>query len=163
MNVESSPTEAVVRHHLQAFLEQQGVPAIVADYDENAPVTTENRIYRGRQQIAEFFTGFIASLPVKAIERFTLNAFQVERNIAFITWCVGTDIPLGTDTFVVNSGKIVSQTFAMHAMAPRIEPSRSTAGQGGGGAGADARFRRYREPTPSAVATSPISTKPTER
>jgi len=29
---------------------------------------------------------------------------------------VGNDIPLGTDTFVVDNGKIVSQTFAMYAV-----------------------------------------------
>jgi hypothetical protein len=32
-----------------------------------------------------------------------------------ITWSAGTDVPLGTDTFVVRDGKIVSQTFAMCA------------------------------------------------
>ena len=129
MNVESSSTEAVVRHHLQAFLEQQGVPAIVADYDEDARFYTETRIYRGRQQISDFFADFIASLPVKAIERFTLNSLQVDRNIAFITWCVGTDIPLGTDTFVVDSGKIVSQTFAMHTTHSPGGPSRRASSQ----------------------------------
>jgi hypothetical protein len=36
-------------------------------------------------------------------------------SIAYITWSVGDDIPLGTDTFVVEDGKIVSQTFAMYA------------------------------------------------
>jgi hypothetical protein len=40
---------------------------------------------------------------------------QVDGNIAYITWQVGSDIPLGTDTFVVDDGKIVFQTFAMHA------------------------------------------------
>jgi len=35
--------------------------------------------------------------------------------MAFITWSVAGAIPLGTDTFVVEDGRIVSQTFAMHA------------------------------------------------
>jgi hypothetical protein len=29
---------------------------------------------------------------------------------------MGSDVPLGTDTFVVDNGKIVSQTFAMYAV-----------------------------------------------
>ena len=40
---------------------------------------------------------------------------QVDGNVAYITWSVGADIPMGTDTFVVGNGKIVSQTFAMYA------------------------------------------------
>ncbi len=117
MENESAVTETVVRHHLQAFLEQQGVAAIVSDYDEDARFYSEARIYRGKSEIQGFFRGFIASLPARAIERFTLTSLLVDRNIAYITWCVGSDIPLGTDTFVVGNGKIVSQTFAMYAVA----------------------------------------------
>jgi hypothetical protein len=121
MNVEpavtETVTETVVRHHLQAFLEQQGVAAIVSDYDEDARFYSEAKIYRGKQEIGGFFRDFLASLPAQAIDRFTLTSMRVERNIAYITWCVGSDIPLGTDTFVVHNGKITSQTFAMYAPA----------------------------------------------
>ena len=117
MTVESAVTETVVRNHLQAFLEQKGVAAIVSDYDEDARFYSEARIYHGKQEIHGFFRGFIASLPAQAIYRFTLRTLRVDRNIAYITWCVGSDIPLGTDTFIVNNGKIVSQTFAMYAVA----------------------------------------------
>jgi ketosteroid isomerase-like protein len=117
MNVAPSATETVVRHHLQALLEQKGVDAIVSDYDDDARFFTEARIYRGRREIHGFFEVFIASLPAGAIENFTLRALSVDREVAYITWCVGSDIPLGTDTFVVDDGKIVSQTFAMHAAA----------------------------------------------
>jgi ketosteroid isomerase-like protein len=114
VNVESAVTETVVRRHLQAFLEQQGPAAIVSDYTDDARFLTEGKVYRGKQEIHGFFSGFIASLPAKALDRFTLRSLRVERDVAYITWCVGGDIPLGTDTFVVQNGKIVSQTFAMH-------------------------------------------------
>lgn len=119
----SAVTETVVRRHLQAFLDQQGVAAIVSEYSDNASFVTEDRIYRGKHEIAEFFTDFIASLPVNAIERFTLRSLQVDRNVAYITWSVGSDIPLGTDTFVVEEAKIVSQTFALH---PAFHPAPRT-------------------------------------
>jgi ketosteroid isomerase-like protein len=115
MSVETSVTETVVRNHLEAFLQQKGVAAIVSDYDDEARFLTEDRIYRGRSEIHGFFSDFIAALPAGAIERFTLRSLWVDRDIAYITWRVGSDIPLGTDTFVVDHGKIVSQTFAMHA------------------------------------------------
>ncbi len=115
MNGEPSATETVVRNHLEAFLEQKGVAAIVEDYHDDARFITEGRIYRGKPEIHDFFTGFLASLPPGALERFTLRSMWVDRDVAYITWCVGRDIPLGTDTFVVDGGEIVSQTFAMCA------------------------------------------------
>lgn len=112
-------TESVVRHHLQAFLEQKGVAAIVSDYDDDARFLTEARIYRGKEEISGFFTGFLAALPAGALDRFALRSLRVDGNVAYITWSVGTDIPLGTDTFVVADGKLVSQTFAMYAVPAR--------------------------------------------
>ena len=53
------------------------------------------------------------------MDHFTLRSLRVAGKIGYITWCVGSDIPLGTDTFVVDDGKIVSQTFAMHPSAAR--------------------------------------------
>lgn len=116
MNTQSSITETVVRNHLQAFLEQKGVAAIVNDYDENARFYSEAKIYQGKQEIHGFFSNFINSLPAGAIDRFSLRSLQVDGDIAYITWSVGADIPMGTDTFVVGNGKIVSQTFAMYAV-----------------------------------------------
>jgi len=115
MAVSPIATETVVRNHLTAFVEQKPVGVIASDYADDAVFCTEARIYRGRQEIHDFFEGFIASLPAQAVNRFTLRSLQVDRNIAYITWRVGNDIPLGTDTFVVDNGKIVSQTFAMYA------------------------------------------------
>ena len=119
MSVETSVTESVVRNHLEAFLQQKGVTAIVSDYDDDARFITEDRVFRGKAEIYGFFSDFIASLPAGAIDRFTLRSLWVERDIAYITWRVGSDIALGTDTFVVDHGKIVSQTFAMHAEVTR--------------------------------------------
>lgn len=118
MSTRSSVTESVVRNHLQAFVEQKGVAAILSDYDENARFYSEARVYRGKQEIQAFFTDFIASLPADAIGRFSLRSLRVDGNIAYITWSAGDGIPLGTDTFVVRNGKIVSQTFAMYALNP---------------------------------------------
>lgn len=115
MNPQSPATEAVVRHHLTAFLERRGLDAIVADYSEAAHFHTEAEVYVGKQEIHGFFEHFIEALPARGIERFELRSLHVEGDLAYITWNVGSDIPLGTDTFVVDDGKIVAQTFAMYA------------------------------------------------
>ena len=112
-------TESVVRNHLATFLEQRGIPAIVADYDPDARLHTAARVYEGPTQIGDFFAGFIASLPTNGYERFALGSLRVDGEIAFITWSIGDDVPLGTDTFVVRDGRIVAQTVAMHAGASR--------------------------------------------
>lgn len=115
MNAESSATETVVRHHLRAFLEQEGADSIIKDYDDAARFYSEAKIYHGKPEVRGFFVDFLAALPAGGLERFTLRSLQVEGNIAYLTWSVGNEIPLGTDTFVVANGRIVAQTFAMHA------------------------------------------------
>jgi ketosteroid isomerase-like protein len=115
METHVSITETVVRNHLQAFLQQKGIAAILDDYDENARFYSETKIYHGKKEIRSFFADFIGSLPAGAVDHFVLRSLRVDGNIAYITWSVGDDIPMGTDTFVVANGKIVSQTFAMYA------------------------------------------------
>jgi len=115
MKTETSVTETVVRNHLQTFLEQRGIEAILADYDEGARLYSEATIYQGKPEIHGFFTDFIGSLTEGAVDKFALRSMRVHGNIAYITWSVGSDIPLGTDTFVVENGRIVAQSFAMYA------------------------------------------------
>lgn len=117
MNTRSTDTERVVRRHLQAFVEQKGLDAIVSDYADEACFLSEGSEYRGRQEIRRFFEGFIAALPPRAIAEFALRSLRVDEDVAYITWSAGRELPLGTDTFFVRNGKIVSQTFAMYTLA----------------------------------------------
>lgn len=115
MNTQSGETETLVRHHLQAFLEQQGLDAILDDYADDACFLSEGRAYCGKPAVREFFEGFIVALPPQAMGRFKLRSLRVQGDVAYITWSAGSELPLGTDTFVVRDGRIVAQTFAMHA------------------------------------------------
>lgn len=115
MSIHSTLTEAVVRNHLQAFVEHKGIEAILNDYDDDARFHSEAKTYEGKQEIRGFFTNFMASLPDGATQRFSLRTLRVDGELAYITWSVGREVPLGTDTFLVRNGKIVSQTFAMYS------------------------------------------------
>lgn len=115
MDTQPLNTESVVRNHLQAFLDQRGVDAILHDYDDDAQFLTEARTYHGKREIRDFFEAFVSSLPPNATDRFTLRTLRIEGEIAYITWSVGHEVLLGTDTFLVRNGKIISQTLAMHA------------------------------------------------
>ena len=101
MNTQSSVTETVVRNHLQAFLEQKGIAAIVNDYDENARFYSEAKIYQGKQEIHGFFSNFINSLPAGAIDRFSLRSLQVDGDIAKVC---ETILPLPTTKVSVPMG-----------------------------------------------------------
>ena len=111
---QTSITEGVVRNHLRLFIEQKGIPAMLDDYAEDAKFFSETKVYEGKEEIREFFVNFMNSLPVGAVENFALRSLRADGNLAYITWDVGTSIPLGVDTFIVDNAKIVSQTFAMH-------------------------------------------------
>ena len=113
MNTRLGNVETVVRHHLQVFVEQQGLDAILDDYADDACFLSETRAYCGKPAIREFFEGFLAALPPQAIGQFTLRSLRVQGDVAYITWSAGPELPLGTDTFVVNDGRIVAQTFTM--------------------------------------------------
>ena len=63
METTASITHTVVHKHLQAFLEQRGIDAIVADYADDACFLAESGTYRGRCEISGFFERFMASLP----------------------------------------------------------------------------------------------------
>jgi ketosteroid isomerase-like protein len=117
MTAHPADTESVVRHHLAAFLEQRGLDAILGDYADDAFLLSEGGAFASKAAIRAFFEGFLAALPAGAIDRFSLRHLRVQADVAYITWSVGAEMPLGTDTFVVRRGKIVAQTFAMHAPA----------------------------------------------
>ena len=105
MTTQQSATETVVRGHLQAFLEQKGIHAILNDYDEKACFLSEEKTYCGKREIQAFFEQFMAALPPHAIGRFALRSLRVAGEVAYITWSVGRELPLGTDTFVVQIGR----------------------------------------------------------
>jgi len=121
----SATTEAVVRKHLDAFINQKGVAAILADYAPSARLHTAQAVFQGPGEIHRFFADFLDSLPPDAYERFTLDALRIDGELAFITWSVGKSIPLGTDTFVVRNGKIEAQTVALLANKERPSDTRS--------------------------------------
>ena len=93
MSTESSVTETVVRNHLQAFLQQKGITAILNDYDDHARFLSEAKVYQGKQEIRGFFMDFIGSLPAGAYDIFDLRSLRVDGNIVYITWTIGSECP----------------------------------------------------------------------
>lgn len=118
--MDSSPddTETVVHNHLRAFLNQEDVTVMMRDYHDQASFISEQGIYRGKEEIRSHLDQLIAALPPTTIALFELKSLRVVDDVAHIVWSAGEDLPLGTDTFVVREGKIVSQTFTLFSTPP---------------------------------------------
>jgi ketosteroid isomerase-like protein len=107
-------TKDVLHHHLAAF-GAGDVDEILKDYTDDSLLITANGTIAGIEPLRQAFTGFFGGLFAPGTYEFTLDAEEVQGDVAFISWhaaCASSDVSLGTDTFVVRDGKIAVQTFA---------------------------------------------------
>lgn len=110
----SMSTKDVVDHHLAAF-GAGDVDEVLRDYTDDSMLITANGTIAGLEPLRQAFSGFFGGLFAPGTYEFTLDAQHVEGDVAFISWhatCASSDVPLGTDTFVVRDGRIAVQTFA---------------------------------------------------
>jgi ketosteroid isomerase-like protein len=112
----ATSTQAVVNHHLQAF-RAGDMNGVVADYAPHAVLIVPNGVLRGVDGIRPLFQAMIDEFA-KPGATFDLQEQVVEGDVAFIRWVAETadnTYEIGTDTFIVRDGKILTQTFAFKA------------------------------------------------
>ncbi|WOF44741.1 nuclear transport factor 2 family protein [Sphingopyxis indica] len=102
-------TGRVFEHHLGAFAE--GLAAVMSDYDGASILVTPERIYRGLDEIRDFFQMFMGGATPEFWEAFTIRAKVVEGEVAYLVWDSQPQVALATDTLVVRNGKIAVHTF----------------------------------------------------
>jgi hypothetical protein len=113
-------THDVLAHHLNSF----GVGDIVgtmADYTAESKFFTLEGLLRGPEAIRSFFLKMFEEFA-KPGTSFDMLRQEVDGDTAYIVWKAETadnHFELGTDTFIVQNGKIVTQTFAA-----KISPKR---------------------------------------
>jgi hypothetical protein len=108
-----SATQQLLTRHTTA-VDFGNLDAILADYARNAVLLTPEGTHRGRAEIRAVWEKLLADV-FTADAKFTMVRQAVEGDIAFIVWSVeskGLRIPLATDTYLVQDGKIVVQTYA---------------------------------------------------
>lgn len=104
-------TAIVWQHHIDAW-ESKSLSDIVQDYNEDSVLVINNQVFRGPKDIAHVFT--------RLFEIFANGDNQIDTPLVFerfvyITWHfqpTGKSVLLGTDTFVIENGKIKLQTIA---------------------------------------------------
>jgi ketosteroid isomerase-like protein len=106
-------TKDVLNRHLECF-GTCDLDGILADYSPDAVLFTPHGVLKGTDAIKPFLKVVFAEFA-KPGTRFEMQHLSVDGDYAYIVWAAETAdnvYELGTDTFVVRSGKIVAQSFA---------------------------------------------------
>jgi len=106
-------TKDVLDHHLKCFGEGN-LEGILADYSSDAVLFMPTGPLMGTQAMKAVFQAIFAEFG-KPGTSFALHQRWVEGDYAYILWTAETadnHYDAATDTFVVQDGKIVAQSFA---------------------------------------------------
>lgn len=103
-------TDEVWQHHLDAW-GKQSVKDIVKDYDDKSTLILNNQIFKGEEAIGHVFTQLF-----KIFNQGTsrIDTPVIQDRFVYLIWYLtpkGQSEFLGTDTFVVEDGKISLQTI----------------------------------------------------
>ena len=104
--------KSMLTHHLSSF-QGNDLDAVMSDYTEESILITADATFTGRAEIRGFFSKLMPLFP-KQNTRFELDKMIVTDNLLFIVWHASTPtvtVSLGSDTFLVENGKIHRQTF----------------------------------------------------
>lgn len=103
----------VLDHHLDAILAGD-VEEVLKDYDESSIIFTPDGIVQGLANLRCLFENFLDGLPTGTLEQFEIIRHDIKDEGAYLLWRAGTVILLGTDTLVIQRGKITLQSFAIY-------------------------------------------------
>jgi len=111
-------TEAVLAHHMEAIVAKDA-DGILEDFTENSVLFTPDGKVEGLTALRGFFEPFVAGsidelLAGFQMDRQEVHGEEVHGELAYIVWNAGSIIRLGTDTIIVQNGKIKYQTFAAY-------------------------------------------------
>jgi ketosteroid isomerase-like protein len=112
-NGPTAATQDVLTHHLDCFGAGDLV-GTMTDYSDESKFFTPDGLLRGPEAIRQFFTGLFAEFAKPGLSLEMLKQ-EVCDDTAYIVWKAETAdnrFEVGTDTFIVRNGKIVTQTFA---------------------------------------------------
>ncbi len=110
--VSEAETQRVLDHHWEAFIAND-LEETMKDYAEESVLITPNATFRGLEEIRQNFINAFERFP-RDSTTFKLEKSVVVRDAGYIIWNARTPeftLRFGTDTFIIQDGKIVSQTF----------------------------------------------------
>ena len=112
-SIDEATTQSVLDHHMKSF-QANDLEATLADYTEESVLITPDKTYKGLAEIRDNFVFAFSVLPKDSII-FKMNKSVVVKDVAYIVWEADTPklmFSYCTDSFIVQNGKIIRQTFA---------------------------------------------------
>jgi hypothetical protein len=118
MSTSTETTQAVVAHHIESALAMATagvsmIPELLKDYAPGARVFTAQGVFEGEAGLTKFFEG-MAPLMKELAPVIKLDKQEFVEGVGFVIWNAGDAVPMATDTFIVEDGKIVIQTFTAY-------------------------------------------------
>jgi hypothetical protein len=111
--VDEATTLTVFQHHSKA-LGENNLDDLMADYTEESIVITPEGTYSGLTEIRKAFVEIVKAFPTKS-STFNVIKTAVKNDLFYIAWSAKTPVveyTFATDTFIIQGGKILRQTFA---------------------------------------------------
>jgi hypothetical protein len=112
-SISEEQTRKVLDHHWDAF-KGNDLEGTMADYAEESILVTPDKTFHGLAEIRANFVAAFKAFP-KDSSTLTLNKSIVSQDIGYIIWGAATptfQLVYATDTFIIQNGKIVRQTYA---------------------------------------------------
>ncbi len=115
--------EAVTSHHADAFIARD-IDAVMSDYAENAVLITPDGVYSGAENVRARLQEAMQSGD-QSEAPFSVTKTQIADPMVYVewTWAMADGSMLyGSDTFIVEHGKIAKQTVAFYTKeAPAVD------------------------------------------
>ena len=114
-SIDENKTKVVLKHHDEAF-GSNDLDAVMEDYTEESVLVTPDGTYTGLKELRGLFEEVFKLFPKDSID-YTLISEVVTQDIALVVWKATTPkikFDYATETFIIQNGKIVRQTFAGH-------------------------------------------------
>jgi uncharacterized protein (TIGR02246 family) len=114
MEKHAMDTKAILDHQIAAFATGDA-DDLITDFAEDAALIMAEGVTKGSEAIHAAYADMFSELFKPGTYTLTIDALNVDGDVGQIVWrasCASVEIPLGSDTFVVRNGKIVTQTFA---------------------------------------------------
>jgi hypothetical protein len=111
--ISQEATQQVLDHHWKAFIAND-LEETMADYTEESFLITPDKTFKGLVEIRQNFVNAFADFP-KDSSTLQLDKSLAIQDVGYIIWQATTPkfkMSYGTDTFIIQNGKIIRQTFA---------------------------------------------------
>ena len=113
--IDEAKTKEVFDRHFKTFFAND-IDGIMADYADDAILITPRDTRVGAAEIRKGFEGVFKLFP-KDSSTSEITKTIVKNDMAYIIWKIKgpkAELAFATDSFIIQNGKIVRQTFAGH-------------------------------------------------